>query len=138
MPMWKYSLREAAIHPIAGWGLDSFRNNTPEKPYTYVKKGYEDKERMLLLMWDNPHNLYISLIYEWGIFGIILLVGYWKQMAVWYYHAPKSLELVAMAAILIGTFFVSIGHFPFFLSRLAVIIIVIAALFEVKARTDTV
>jgi O-antigen ligase len=36
--MWKEALSDAKMKPISGWGLDSFRHITKEKPFTYYKR----------------------------------------------------------------------------------------------------
>lgn len=140
-PQWKNTFREAVLHPVVGWGLDSFRHNTPDKPYTYVKIGAREKDengrdKVLLMIWDNPHCLYLSLFYEWGIIGLLLLIGYWRQLFLWFKRAIKTPEIIGIFGLLGVTMLLSVAHFPLFLARLAIIIVMMAAAFEVLARED--
>ena len=132
---WKLMARDCTIHPITGWGLDSFRNITEKKKHVYalnaVKMG---KESYAVDKWDKPHNIYISLLFEFGIVGLFLLGGYLRQISIWFNRAVKSSDVLALAGFILVFFIVSIGHFPIFLARLSVFIICVFALLELKIR----
>jgi hypothetical protein len=132
---WSLVMEDAWIHPVVGWGLDSFRNYTPSKNFIYTMdaRKYMDK-KIYVNIWDNPHNLLISLFYEFGIVGIFLFFGLLRQYFMWFRKAPKDPNLIALAGALLAVLVASMGHFPLFLARTAVFIIPIAALFEVEAR----
>ena len=132
---WKLMARDCTIHPITGWGLDSFRNVTEKKKHIYalnaVKMG---KESYAVDKWDNPHNLYISLFFEFGIVGLFLLCGYLRQIILWFRNSVKDSNAIALAGFLLVFLIVSVGHFPLFLGRLATIIVPSIALLELKIR----
>ena len=149
--MWKLVTKDALMHPIVGWGLDSFRTKTMIKPFLYWKNartGYTERgvERMnadgsgtrtfkggfanegdALDPWDNPHNEYIGLFYEFGLPAIILLV-----VIIWEFYSlfSPTRELIALSAILLVTAIVSIGHFPFHLARTAFIPVIAIAMYH--------
>ena len=137
-PQWKMALGDAVIHPIVGWGLDSFRKPTKEKPFTYAKIDYDDGKHILILEWDNPHNLGLSLFLEWGVFGLLILIGYLRQICLWFRRAIKTPQVLGMGGSILVLFLLSGAHFPLFLARIAVPMICIAALFEVATREDTI
>ena len=137
-PQWKMALGDAILHPIVGSGLDSFRRPTKDKPYTYAREEYNDGKRILILEWDNPHNLGLSLFAEWGIFGILIFIGYLRQICLWFRRAIKTPQVLGMGGSILVLFLLSGAHFPLFLARIAVPMICIAALFEVATREDTI
>ena len=141
LPVWHKALIHAAKRPITGWGLDSFRrSDLSHKNFTYVNPPHfalarDGKTKILeTSSWDNPHNLYISLFYEWGLFGIIILIGYLRFLGLRFKHATKDRELLGLAGFIIALLIVSFAHFPLFLSRMAVFIIPIFSLYELKTR----
>ena len=136
LSQWKIALQDSTVHPITGWGLDSFRSFNVNKNHMYAWRTGDIKGVAQVALWDNPHNLYVSMIYEFGIFAIILLGGYIRQCILWFRQSDQLRNVVALAGFLLAFFIVSIGHFPIFLSRLAVMIIPAFALYEISVRRD--
>ena len=133
---WKITLEDCIKHPITGWGLDSFRNFSKTKSQVYgfsIGKNI-DGVNTNIAMWDNPHNLAISLLYEWGFLSLILLGGYLRQCGIWFRESDKSRNVIALAGFIICFFLTSIGHFPAFLARIMVIAVPCFALFEVATK----
>lgn len=131
--MWNLVLKDSMIHPITGWGLDSFRSFTEQKKHVYVLGGSDqDGTGIHSGFWDNPHNLYISLLFEWGIIGLLLLIGYLRQCALWFKNSIKDPNTLALSGLLLTVLLMSVGHFPMFLARLTTIIIPVAALYEIQ------
>lgn len=143
-PQWYRSLKDCVIHPITGWGLDSYRNFTPTKPFRYMQarqtwatgteivfknKVYQSPER--IFYWDNPHSLYISLVYEFGIVGLIIFIGYLRGLFLGFRYAPKHGNIIGLLGFILVFLGVSIAHFPIFLARVAVLIVPAFAMFEV-------
>lgn len=122
-PVWKTALEHVTMsRPLVGLGLDSFRNALPWKNFKYINPGGS--------LWDNPHNLYISIYYEFGLIGLMILIGYLRFLGLRFGRAIKSPNTLALGGVILLFFIVSLGHFPIFLSRLAVIFVPIMALFE--------
>ena len=133
---WKLTLRDAKVHPITGWGLDSFRNVTPIKKHLYVISPVYDKNNNIVTasQWDNPHNLYISLFFEWGVIGLFILGGYLRQLGIWFNRSVKEPNTLALAGVGLTVLLVSMGHFPMFLARHCVLAIPIFAMLENQTR----
>ena len=138
LSMWHMVLKDAKLHPVTGWGLDSYRNFTKEKQHIYLmnlRQTQRSENKVVSSdFWDNPHNLFISVFFEWGIVGLFLLGGYLRQLGIWFKNAVKEPNTLALAGAGLVILFVSMGHFPIFLARLAVVIIPIFALFEVQVK----
>lgn len=133
--MWRVATSDAIIHPLVGFGLDSFRNITKEKNFTYAMGGDKVEGRIYVNTWDNPHNLYVSLAYEFGIvIAFILLGGYIRELYKRFKYSIQSKNTIALASVIIGFFIMSIGQFPMFLTRLAVILIPLFSLYEVSTQ----
>lgn len=133
---WSGILEDTIIHPVTGWGLDSFRKVTEKKKHIYAMNPTKTpKGNIHLELLDNPHNLYISLMYEWGILGLILLGGYLRQCGLWFQKAIKEPNTIALAGFGVVLLIVSIAQFPMFLARMCVIIIPMAGLYEIQTRT---
>ena len=141
---WKHVLEDAMIHPVIGWGLDSFANVTPGKNFRYSQvmtkyrnnpieyKGKIYKDINFVAWWGNPHNLYISLAYEFGCIGLFLFVAFMRQHVLRFKNAVKSQNALGLAGVILAFVLLSFGHFPIFVARLAVFIIPVFALFEVE------
>ena len=131
--MWKLTMQDSLIHPITGWGMDSFRNYSEKKNHIYVNNVKQVVEGGKEIdVWDNPHNLYVSLFFEFGVVGIFLLGGYLRRLAISFLKAIKSPNTIALTGILLIFFIASGGTIIIFLARLAVIVIPCFALLETE------
>ena len=131
---WKVVLRDCTKHPIAGWGLDSFRNFTQLKKINYADSITRVGNIVHVVQWDNPHNLPISLFFEWGIIGLLLLGGYTRSCIIKFRRSVKSPNVLALSGFLLVFFIVSLAQFPMFLGKFAIFIIPCFALFEISVE----
>jgi len=133
--VWKESLRDAFKHPILGWGLDSFRNVGDLKPFMYFTKDtdnecvkfYLHKETQSLVPpkslppgtnvnpWDHPHNEYISLLYEFGLFGVLIFVLLVRDIKRRFLNDEYVIPLIGF---FITILIFSLGQFPFHVARI--------------------
>ena len=136
-------MKDAMIHPVTGWGLDSFANITPQKNWRYTNSIGHFKHFMMsdgrkfenvtnIEWWDNPHNLLISLMFEFGFAAIVILVGYHRFIVLRFQGAIKSPNAIGLAGFILVFLGVSMGHFPAFLARIVPAIIGAYALYEVE------
>jgi len=128
---WHQALADYMKHPITGWGLDSYRNVTPMKDFKYMQTSRKIGGNTLIAYWDNPHNLIVSLLYEFGIFGLVLFILYMRQNILRFIPAIKDKNTLALAGFILAFVIVSMGHFPIMLARCAAFIIPLFALYEV-------
>lgn len=133
---WKLMLHDTMVHPVKGWGLDSFRKMTDGKQHVYAKNIQRDSGGKILEFgsWDNPHNLLISLAFEWGFMGWFLLIGFLRFLGLRFYKSIKSSNTLGLAGFIIVLFIVSMGHFPLFLARFCVFVIPAVALFDISTK----
>lgn len=137
LTQWRITLKDCVIHPISGWGLDSFRNELPWKKFVYAMNMSQAPSGAIHYdFWDNAHNLYIQVMYEWGLIGILILVGYLRGCFLKFNKAIKSSNTVALGGFLIVLLIINIAQFPLFLSRCACFIIPIMALFDTQMSTE--
>lgn len=129
---WKLVVHDCTIHPILGWGLDSFRNMTEKKKHVYAMNPNDGSNG--IDYWDNAHNLYIQMWFEWGLIALLLLIGYIRQCSIWFKSAIKEPNTLAITGSLIVFFIVSMAQFPMFLARAACFIIPLFALYEIQTR----
>ena len=158
--MWKQSLRIGLMRPITGWGLDSFRNmyRSPiTKEFLFMSLGRnvngkavfvneivnEEKTKQPVYLeatakdlWDNAHNGYIQLIFEFGLVGLVLLVMFVKGLTLRFIKAVKSKELMAVTASLLVILILSVTQFPMWLARIAHLVPILLALFMIHTERD--
>lgn len=133
---WKLVLQDTIVHPIIGWGMDSFRTITEQKNHIYAMNPTKTLDGITHFdIWDNPHNLWISIAFEWGYVGVFLLIGYLRQTSLWFSRAIKDSETLALFGFMLIVLVVSLAQFPMWLARVAVIIIIFSGLYEVKVRS---
>ena len=133
---WKMTLHDATQHPLIGWGLDSYRNISKQKNFIYVQPGggKTPDGKMKVDQWDNPHNIIISLFYEWGLLGVVCLFGLMRKYALQWQRTVKTANLQGLGLFLITLFIISMAQFPLWLARTACFIIPLTALYEVEAK----
>ena len=138
---WKLTLHDATIHPITGWGLDSFRNITTLKPYIY-SMGLDKVTTNTFRVdkWDNAHNLYIQVFYEFGIIGLILLFGYLRSLHIYFKERRQDLSnnTIGLYGAILAILVVSIAQFPLYLAAFAAFVVPIFALYEIEVTTTKV
>ena len=145
--MWHMVTRYSIINPI-GFGPDSFRNLNEKKKFMFVSDNhynpaimvfnqanseadvqYYDPKRGItnepwkgnqneINVWDNAHNEYLQLFFEYGIIGVLLLIGLFRDMIIRFNRCDKTNELIMLTSILLVYFVSSISHFPLHLARL--------------------
>ncbi len=141
--IWKQVLRDAMIHPITGWGLDSFSNITPQKDFRYSNQvikypfhqtpdGIIHTNITFIQWWGNPHNIVLSLFFEFGVIGLILFGGYIRQGVVRFMGSIKDSNTIGLAGFMIVLLGVSMGHFPLWLARCAIFVIPMVAMYEIS------
>lgn len=148
--LWKVAMQDALVHPITGIGLDSFRNIGQMKPFIYfkdttnnqaVKMRYvveenvwlpptnyktkkDDGTQITFDPWDNPHNEYVGIVYEFGIIGLLIFLALLWDITKRLYRDPLVITIFAVFLVYLVS---SIGQFPFHLARTAHLSIILLA-----------
>lgn len=140
----KYSSRN-----LLGWGPDSFRNYNDHKNFTFLTdKDYNpilsempDKNTEIMRYhsadagkwkerfggkipgglnnWAEAHNDYLQGIFEYGIFFVVLLCFFFREVYLRFHRSDKSPEVLALFAALCVYALVATTQFPFHLARLS-------------------
>lgn len=140
LDQWFVSLKHWYTHPLTGWGLDSYANITKDKDFRYMQSkqlfNYSKNEKDPIVItaityWDNPHNIFISLLYEFGLIGLIFFVCFIIQNVRSFNRSIKNSNIVGLAGFVLVFLGISVGHFPIFLAREACFIIPFFSLYEV-------
>lgn len=145
--LWKVVLQDAAKHPVMGWGLDSFRNVGTFKPFIYMKnvrtlksfpvswdaiRQYQETGRMpkmgeligdndTLDPWDNPHNEYVGLWYEFGAVALAIMLFLFRNIVERTGNSRDTRPLTGFFIVIAVT---SLGQFPFHIARIGCLIAV--------------
>jgi O-antigen ligase len=127
---WKESLSDCMKFPITGYGLDSFRNVNSKKEFVYVTVSDDKKADT----WDNPHNIIISLFFEWGLLGLIFFVGYIRKAVIDFNKSLKEPNTIALAGFAIVVLITSMVQFPLWFARTACFIVPMLALMETQFK----
>lgn len=159
--VWKVTLRDAVKKPIFGWGLDSFRSISSDKPFVYFKNTQTNEtvkfrfhketnslvppkelvgKNVIVDPWDHPHNEFVMIFYEFGVIGIVLLTLFLRDIHRRYrdcsYRAIKD-EIKPIYFYMIGILILSIGQFPLHLSRIVYMIpILLAGLYKLTENNE--
>lgn len=86
--------------------------------------------------WDNAHNEYVQLMFEYGFLGLLLLGGLIREMYYRFKFAIRSKELIVITSCLIVYFVTSLGHFPLHLARLAFLFPLLLGAFYAKTESS--
>lgn len=87
-----------------------------------------------LPFWDNPHNEYLQVFFQYGIVGLVLLIGFLRELFNRFMVSLKDREMVAITTCLLAYLIISLCHFPLELARLAYLFPIILGAFY--AKTD--
>lgn len=91
-----------------------------EKDIVYTKIDGRIYSKANLDPWDNPHNEYVQLFYEFGIVGVIIF-GFlvWDMTQRFNF---MDWNIIAIVGFFISVLVMSIGQFPFHLTRVGIYI----------------
>ena len=162
-PVWHSAIKFSTANPL-GYGPDSYRNFTKQKNFLFMGDekyrhaiAYKVKDDALMFKyydpdngkmerdyngitpkdinwWDNAHSEYLQMLFEYGFFGIFLLLGLMKEMYRRFKYTMKDNELVTVTSCLLVYFVSGIGHFPFHLARLAFLFPILLGIFYAKTE----
>jgi len=160
LPMWRMVIQDSIQYPI-GHGLDSFRSafRSGQKRYfkhwdsdttvraTLKDAGLQDyfiesemperfqqrisEGKTVLNWWDHPHNEFLWLFYEVGIFAVISLglVFWFGWLRFW--RSTRDKLTVAVTAGIISFFLTALTQFPLHLARTAYMLPILGAFFYI-------
>ena len=163
---WHLYIRSALQKPLFGYGPDSFRNLTPSKKYNFYSDedynpmviDYSNPEKPMAryhsadegkridrfggrepkhyAIWQEAHNEYIQIFFEYGLLGLLICFGFMKDVYKRFRLSIDSVEVrVFFGAVLCYLIF-SITQFPFHLARIALFLPVILGAFFAKTDKD--
>lgn len=153
--LWHIATRDAISRPFVGMGLDSFRNIGSIKPFMYFKDTRNnacvplkyDKEQNIWIPpkgtdttpradgvpifnpWDNPHNEFVGLVYEFGVIGLLIFIALLWDISKRLKYCIDDKIIFTIGLSFLAYLICSIGQFPFHLARTAHISIVLLACF---------
>ncbi len=150
--MWYLTLQKSLVRPVTGYGLDSFRSIFPGKDFLFFRTQDGTKNAQNIVVnpqnatngqvsfetasfWDNPHNSYIAILFETGVVGVVLMVGFLWACACRFGRSLKTRELVAVSACIVAFLFSCLTQFPDRLARNVYIMPIILALFMIHTET---
>lgn len=147
--VWKATVKDGFQRPFVGWGLDSFRNIGAVKPFMYFKNNadnsairmaYDSKTnswipetpgykkdldgKLNVDPWDNPHNEYVGIFYEFGLVGFLIFFALLSDIRKRLYREPVVTTIFAVFLVYLVS---SIGQFPFHLARTAHLSVILLA-----------
>lgn len=134
---------------LLGWGPDSFRNYNAHKKFLFksdedynpmimerrdasteilsyysvdmlkLPEKFKGRIPKNINSWQEAHNEFIQFVFEYGIFGIILIGLFLKELYDRFVLSNKSKEILALFAMLMVLFISSATQFPFHVARIS-------------------
>lgn len=86
--------------------------------------------------WDNPHNEYLQMLFEYGFLGLFILIGFMREIFFRFKYSTKDEELIVITSCLIVYFVCGICHFPIHLARLGCLFPIFLGAFYSKTDTN--
>ena len=101
---------------------------------TYKDKDGSDVQEALVNPWDNPHNEFLSILYEFGVIGFLIFCALLWDICKRLYRDPIVITLFAIILVYLVS---SVGQFPFHLARLAHLsVIFLACYYKLTERGE--
>jgi hypothetical protein len=119
----KYAPESGQWIPPKGYPIE-YKVLTDESGMVLFNPDGSVKQDPLVNPWDHPHNEFVSVIYEFGIIGLLLLIALIWDMARRFKPEPI---LITLGAVFIVYLVSSTGQFPFHLARTAYLSVVFLA-----------
>lgn len=163
---WHLYIRSSLQKPLFGYGPDSFRNLTPKKKFNFYSdedynplvidfsdpnnvlaryhsanegervKRFAGREPKHHAIWQEAHNEYIQIFFEYGIFGLFLIGGFLCDVFKRFRLSIDNIEVRCLFGAILCYLIFSITQFPLHLSRLALFLPVILGAFFAKTDKD--
>jgi O-antigen ligase len=153
-PMWGTVLHDCFRQPVQGYGLDSFRfgnlryyketdtdithlaiktkiPNTDQEGYAIMEQMKEGKN---FDWWDNPHNEYLQLFFEFGLVGVLIIGFILYSIIERFRKSYRTEQSVAIMGVFIVLLVSSLVQFPFHLARIAHLVPIMLALFMIETE----
>ena len=93
----------------------------------------------LLPSWTEAHNEYIELFFQYGIFGVLIFLGFSKEIYDRFVLSDKDKTILSLLACLLVYSALSVTQFPFHLARISGIIgIILGAYWAVTDKSYTI
>ena len=86
--------------------------------------------------WDNPHNLFINVLFQYGILGLLLVFGLLREMYYRFKYAIKDQEIIVITSCIIVYLITGMTNFPLEIARTGYLFPILLGAFY--ARTDEV
>lgn len=156
--LWRTAISDTLKNPILGYGMDTFRRATPDKPFIYFKDvrdnsiwrfGYNAQEKVFVPPkgfttdnrmdpWDHPHNELVSLFFEFGFVGLFVIGSFMFDIVRRFRETRNVLGIHTTPVFLFfcALFINSMGHFPFHVARIAFIVPLMLAFFYKITDTE--
>lgn len=153
--VWQMVISKTLLSPWTGIGMGSFKQQRilefykdgdfKSREFIQFKLCPENKPAVdeairkhtghgwITAIWDNPHDEFIYVFFEYGIVGLVLIGGFiftiFRRFNVQSLH---SNETIALMASFIALLIFSTGHFPFYLARMNCLAIAFTAMLDKK------
>lgn len=135
--------REVMVHVSTGENEAQIKyysptNDTDKLARLTTKAASDGTTLNHLAFWDNPHNEYIQMFFQYGIIGLLLLIGLMRDICERFYFATRGAlvnrEIFFVTAVLIVFFVSSLTQFPLGLARLGYLFPIFLGAFYAKTE----
>lgn len=124
---WKSDVRRI---PIKSFEVQKETGKFPPMPGFLENYDANHPERSHLNPWSHPHNEYISLLYEFGLIGIIIFLLFARNIFI---NFEPTDSMIAIMGVFIVFLITSTGQFPLHVARLGIFApIFLAAYYKIK------
>lgn len=111
-----------------------YYTNEGHKKELNTKDIMDSEGAMQINKWQEAHNEYIQAFFEYGIFGLLLIIGFIAQIIRRFYFATKTLEVITLASMIAVFLLTSVTQFPFHLARLGFMFPILLGVFFSKTE----
>jgi len=118
---------------LSYYSVTNNREESKRKADALIALGHVPNNELNL--WDNPHNLIINIFFQYGIAGIVIFIGFIREIIIRFKKSTKTNEVLCLFGVLMVYFIASMTNFPTDLARTGYLLpIILGAYF---ARTES-
>jgi len=124
---WQITWEAIKEKPLLGWG--------PENSYIGFEKHFDPTiSNLQKLWWDRPHNIFLEIWSNSGIFALIFYIAFWAVL-IWRLHKLNSVTARGIQAMFIGYLTVLFFNFDNFSTYLISFFFIGYSLFLISSQS---
>lgn len=99
-----------------------------------MRNEFKEVVSQSLHWWDNLHNEFLTATFQWGYFGVLLMILFLRELWLRFKNSDKTEEMLVISSCILVFLVSSLTQFPFHLARLGFLFPVLLGVFWIRTN----